>query len=131
MAKTNANDDIHRLTALLAQHVATHNDHPPPDITKRWLRDMRLLIDRGPLGQSSPEPLGPERVENAIHDLFTRFNQPNNGGFCWADQVRSPGALRKHWLKIRQHARQQTTKHHNDSDQLANVIANRAARRTS
>jgi hypothetical protein len=61
---------------------------------------MRLLIERGPLGQSTPTPLEPERIGRAIQFLFERMADSNGRGFCWADQVRSPHALREHWHQI-------------------------------
>lgn len=92
--------DIDSLCALLAERVGTHRDGPSPPVTKRWRTDMRLLIDRGPLNQDQPTPLGVERVERAIRFCFDRLADANGSGFCWADQVRSPQSLRKHWHQL-------------------------------
>lgn len=89
--------EVDSLCDLLAQRVGSHRDGPPPPITKAWRRDMRLLLDRGPKDQAIPTRLLPGKVESTIHFIFDRLSDPGPNGFCWADQVRSPGALRKHW----------------------------------
>jgi hypothetical protein len=58
---------------------------------------MRLLLDRGPKDQAFPTELSPRKVESTIHFIFDRLADPAASGFCWADQIRSPGALRRHW----------------------------------
>lgn len=99
--------DVQALCQLLAERIGAHGDHPPPKVTDGWLKDMRLLVDRGPTGQGTPENLGAEKVETGIRFLFEHLADPGSNGFCWANQVQSPKALRKHWLKIRQAAKAQ------------------------
>lgn len=95
-----ARHDVEALCVLLAARVGTHRDAPQPPVTQRWLTDMRLLVDRGPLNQDRPTTLGAERVEKAIEFVFERLANANGNGFCWADQVRSPHSLRKHWHQL-------------------------------
>jgi hypothetical protein len=95
--------EIDELCATLAARVGAHrgDDSPPPAVTARWRNDMRLLVDRGPTGQSKPTPTPPERVANAIAYVFDHLADTNGTGFCWADQIRSPGALRRHLPSVR------------------------------
>lgn len=93
-------DDVEALCALLAERVGTHRDGPGPPVTGRWRKDMRLLVDRGPLNQDKPTPLGAERVEKAIRFVFDRLADTNGKGFCWANQIRSPHSLRDHWHQL-------------------------------
>lgn len=94
--------EIDRLCEVLADAVEIHGKVGRPKITSAWHNDMRLLIERGPTDLAAPERIDPERIERAIDVLFGRLASPDKpGGFCWADQVRSPGALRKHWTRIR------------------------------
>lgn len=102
--------DVDRLCAILASLVAIHRDAKPPPVTASWRRDMRLLLERGPLGQDEPERLTPDHVERAMRYTFDRLAVRGGDGFCWADQVQSPGALRRHYHRIRlaRRAQQQT-----------------------
>lgn len=93
--------DVARLCEVLADAVEAHGKVGRPQIKPRWHEDMRLLLSRGPT-DVEPTPVEPERVERAIRVVFSQFAVPDPGSsFCWADQVRSPGALRKHWTAIR------------------------------
>ena len=94
------NSDALRLCEVLAADIGNHRAGPPPAVTQRWRTDMRLLLERGPTDQDKPEVIAPERVERAMSVLFTQLAIRDNG-FCWADQIRSPGALREHWHQIR------------------------------
>jgi hypothetical protein len=93
--------EIDELCALLAKRVGEHRESPPSAVTATWRNDMRLLVDRGPTGQSKPTPTPPERVANAITYVFDHLADTNGTGFCWADQIRSPGALRRHLPSVR------------------------------
>jgi hypothetical protein len=68
---------------------------------------MRLLVERGPLGLERAMPIEPERIEKAIRVVFGPLAQVDGNGFCWAAQVRSPGALREHWVQLMDAARRQ------------------------
>lgn len=93
--------DVETLCGQLANRVAQHQGSPRPPITDRWRKDMRLLIERGPLHQEAPEPMPPERVAGTIAYIFDSMSDPQGrAGFCWAAQVRSPGALRDHWHQM-------------------------------
>jgi hypothetical protein len=71
-------------------------------VTKQWLKDMRLLKERGPVGLAKPLPLSAERIEAAIDFTFRELATPQNGTtFCWANVIQSPNALRKHYANLR------------------------------
>jgi hypothetical protein len=89
------------LCTYLADRIEIHTEGNRPQITARWRNDMRLLLKRGPLGEVS-DGLSEDHVRRAITSVFTELTRPGSDGFCWADQVRSPGALRKHYPKLRQ-----------------------------
>lgn len=61
---------------------------------------MRLLIERGELGVEGARGRSPEVIARAISFVFTELAERGADGFCWADQVRSPGALRRHWPRL-------------------------------
>jgi hypothetical protein len=93
--------EVDRLCALLAERVAQQQDSPKPPITERWREDMRLLLKRGPLRQKTPTPMPAERVAATIGYIFDEMAEPEGArGFCWAAQIRSPGALRDHWHQM-------------------------------
>lgn len=99
-------DDVTRLCDQLAEKVATQQDGRRPPITERWRTDMRLLLERGPLHQDTPEAVSAEKVGTTIDYVFAHLAEPQGrGGFCWAAQVRSPGALRDHWHQMADAAR--------------------------
>jgi DNA-binding MarR family transcriptional regulator len=100
--------DAEALCEQLAARIEVHQSGARPPVTQRWRKDMRLLLDRGPLGQTTPEPKTREAIASTIDIVFRDLTEPQgDNGFCWADQVRSPGALRKHWLKMAQAYRRQ------------------------
>jgi hypothetical protein len=67
---------------------------------------MRLLLERGPLHQDTPEAVSAEKVGATIDYVFAHLAEPQGrGGFCWAAQVRSPAALRDHWHQMADAAR--------------------------
>jgi hypothetical protein len=99
---------IDELCTELAAAVGKFADAPPPPVTARWRNDMRLLLERGPLHQDTPAAIGPDVVRQCLRVVFTELAEPEGrGGFCWAAQIRSPGALRDHWHQMRVKARQQ------------------------
>jgi hypothetical protein len=101
-------DDVHAqlidsLCSMLADKIQQHRGEgsPRPAITERWRKDMRLLVERGPLHVERPTPIPMERVVGAMKVVFGELNEPEGRrAFCWADQIRSPAALRDHWLQI-------------------------------
>jgi len=99
LATTN-DDEVQagRLCRLLADAVETHRG-TRPTIGARWTKDMGLLLRRGPKGVEGPPP-SVEDVATMIDAVFSRLNQPDRKGFCWADQIRSASALRDHWDQL-------------------------------
>lgn len=98
---TSASADVERLCDLLADRVAAQQDGRRPPVTDRWRKDMRLLLERGPLHQDTPETVAPVRVEHTIAYVFEHMAEPEGrSGFCWAAQIRSPQALRDHWHQM-------------------------------
>lgn len=71
-----------------------------PKVSAAWKRDMRLLVERGELGVEGAKGHPPEVIARAVAFVFERLADPGRDGFCWADQVQSPGALRRHWPKL-------------------------------
>ena len=86
------------LCLQLAAAVTAHRGSRPK-VSTRWLADMGLLLRRGPTDTEDPPPT-PTEVATVIDGTFTRLAEPSPKGFCWADQVRSPGALRSHWSQL-------------------------------
>ena len=86
------------LARLLAAAVAAHRG-TRPTITKRWLNDIGLLLRRGPKGIDGSPP-DAAAVAAMIDGVFTLLAEPDKKGFCWADQIRSPHALRDHWDQL-------------------------------
>jgi hypothetical protein len=86
------------LCSLLANRVAEQRGRRPR-ITARWIQDMGLLLRRGPKHVDSG-PMDAETIAEMIDLIFTRLGEVNGRGFCWADQVRSPSALRDHWEQL-------------------------------
>lgn len=94
-------DSVEPLCALLADRIENYQGGNRPRVTQRWRRDMRLLVERGPLHIAQPDPKPPDNVERCIAFVFDKLADPDGrSGFCWASVVRSPGALRDHWLQI-------------------------------
>lgn len=98
-------DPVDVLCDMLASKVQLHRGGARPPVTAKWRRDMRLLLERGPLHQTEAAPLQVEDVVGAMKAVFTWLAEPSSTGFCWADQVRSPHALRDHWHQMRLAAR--------------------------
>lgn len=109
-APEGADPVIEALCNELATRIAAHEQTAgKPIVTERWHKDMRLLVERGPLGRKPADPFPPERIMRALDVIFTRLNEPSgNPAFCWADQVQSPTALRKHLPKIALAAKRMT-----------------------
>ena len=85
-------DDVARdLCATLAAHVGERTGWTPT-VSVVWIRDMRLLLQRGPTGMQ-PRPLDPAEVR-AVIDLTFRHET------WWSDTLETPGFLRKHYLRI-------------------------------
>ncbi len=93
-------DPISDLCEHLAERIATHSNTGPLRVTTRWRTDMRLLVERGPLKRAQPEPLGIDKVRRSIDFIFDRLADNDRNGFCWANQIRSPHALRDHWDQL-------------------------------
>lgn len=65
-------------------------------VTLNWQRDMRLLIERGPLGfDPAPEPA--DRIARVIEATFGYET-------WWATRITDPKFLRKHYVRIVQAA---------------------------
>lgn len=86
------------LCLQLAAAVTAHRGSRPR-VSTRWLADMGLLLRRGPTDTEDPPPT-PTEVATVIDGTFARLAETSPKGFCWADQVRSPGALRSHWSQL-------------------------------
>lgn len=110
VAHLDASPEVIALCELLADKMQAHREMDArPTITKAWTKAMRLLLERGPLHQEGAHPLDAAKVRASIEFLFTELATPEGrGGFCWADQVRSPQALRDHWLQLRDAARRKS-----------------------
>jgi hypothetical protein len=95
-------EEVESLCNLLADAIDEYRGgvNTKPAVTQIWRRDMRLLLDRGPLGRAKPERIPHGRVEAAILYVFTHLAEPNAQNFCWAANVQSPVGLRKHWDKL-------------------------------
>jgi hypothetical protein len=97
-----APDDEQEVTALctlLADKVQDQRGSRPK-VSAAWVRDMRLLLKRGPKHVDGPAP-SPDDVATMVYAIFDRLSSPDRKGFCWADQIRSAGALRDHWDQCR------------------------------
>lgn len=98
--------EARRLCELLACLVfEQRGGSDKPKVSERWVKDMDLLLRRGPLGIESATAMSAEKVEASIRFVFENLATPSRDGFCWADQIRSPGALREKWAKLRDAAR--------------------------
>lgn len=67
--------------------------------TAPWERPVDLLLRRGSL-DADPEPIPAQEIHDMIDLVFTRGSVHSSSGFCWADQVQSGNALRRHWPKL-------------------------------
>ena len=94
-------DEIEDLCLFLAEKIKDHMRMPfNPVITDRWRKDMRLFCERGALHQSEQFYISPENAKKFIEIVFMLLSTKVNR-FCWADQIRSPYALRDHFWQIR------------------------------
>jgi hypothetical protein len=82
------------------QRGVEHHRGVKPKMTAQWPKDMDLLMRLGPLSWAKPAAIAEDDVRCVIRGIFTRLNLQNGGGFCWADQIRSPTNLRKHWDEL-------------------------------
>jgi len=104
-----ASTDIRSLCDLLSEEVGRYLGDPikAPAVTARWTNDMRLLLEKGPLHRAKSEVIAPDRVRRCIRVVFDELAEPTGSrGFCWAAQIRSPGALRDHWDQVAEAAKQ-------------------------
>lgn len=96
--------EVIQLCTQLADAVERYRDGAQgarPKVTKAWHRDMRLLLERGPLGAKQAVAVSAARVADCIRVTFTELADPQgSSGFCWASNVQSPSALRRHWWKL-------------------------------
>ena len=99
---------VAELCNYLADRIAQYREDPDarPAVGDSWLRDMRLLVERGPAKRAKPAALGPELVRRCIDFIFDDLARPEGrGAFCWAANIRSPGALRDHWDQLADESR--------------------------
>ena len=94
--------EVEALCAHLADRIeAFHPTRARPPITAKWRKDMRLLLERGPLRDEHAEAMTPARARASIDAVFDQLAEPTGrDGFCWAAQIRSPHALRDHWVQL-------------------------------
>jgi DNA-binding transcriptional ArsR family regulator len=83
-----------QLAARVEQHRGTR-----PKVGPRWIKDMALLLRRGPKNVEGPPP-DADLVRWVITCTFDDLAEPDRKGFCWADQIRSASALREHWDQL-------------------------------
>lgn len=101
---------VESLCDQLAAAIEAHGTvKARPAVTERWRRDMRLLVQRGPLRVEKAEAIPADRVGKAIAYVFEHLADPSSSGFCWADQIRSPHALRDHWVQLLEAGHRQQT----------------------
>ena len=101
-------DPIAELCNYLADRIAHYREDPDarPAISSTWLRDMRLLVERGAGRRNKPTPIAPQVVRRCIDFVFGELAIPEGRGrFCWATNIRSPGALRDHWDQLADESR--------------------------
>jgi len=93
-------DDVERVCSHLAARMERH--HPEgkrPRVTQAWRADVDLLLRRGELGVANASPWPVEEAVARIDAVFDTLDVRNNG-FCWADQIQSPGKLREKWSTL-------------------------------
>ena len=99
-------EDVVELCDYLATKIEIHRGgENRPKVTKAWLNDMDKLLRLGPGGVAEHYALSRERVERAIEFVFEQMADRSSSGFCWADQIQSPGSLRAKWVKIYEQAK--------------------------
>src|ERR1035437_120513 len=94
--------DVTDLCEYLSRRVGEYHGGPSrrPKIIPRWTKDMDLLLRLGPSGLATPQSIKPAIVHRAIAYIFDELAEPNGGGFCWANNIQSPGKLREKWFKL-------------------------------
>lgn len=108
MSKNATTPVVDDLCEHLAERIGEFQHGARPPVTERWRRQMRLLVERGPLHRTVPEPMAPVKIRNTIDYVFDHMADPEGrGSFCWAAQVRSVHALRDHWDQMAVAARAQ------------------------
>lgn len=101
--------EIEALCVHLADRIERHRDGVRPTITAKWRKDMRLLVERGPLHVDGAQGISPDKVRASIDSVFDELAVPDGRtGFCWADQIRSAGNLRDKWAQLREAYRRAT-----------------------
>mgnify|MGYP001607309876 CR=1 FL=1 len=121
-----ASDDARRLCDLLADAIRDHRGGDGrPKVTSRWVKDMDLLLRRGPLHIEDASPLTASQVATAIIYTFEHLATPDRGGFCWAKQIRSPAGLRDHYQQLRD-ARRERSRPSERAPVPLGVLASRA-----
>ena len=65
---------------------------PKPNLQK-WAKQLELLAQDG-------DGSTPEEIEKLIEYVLSTRDNPSSNGFCWANNILSPIALRKHYAKI-------------------------------
>lgn len=90
---------ISSLCEFLQDGIQRHRGTRPKQTTA-WVRDMDLLLRRGPKEWEEVKPLKADEVASVIRGIFTKLNVESSSGFCWANQIRSPGNLRRHWDEL-------------------------------
>ena len=96
-------DAIVSLCDHLADRIAQYHGDPakrPRSNTAAWRRSMDRLMRIGPAGRAAPSPIPAERIHRCIDFVFDELAEVERGGFCWAANIRSPGALREHWDQL-------------------------------
>jgi len=99
--------DVERLNALLALRVKHHRGRGVK-ITAQWAKAMGTLLNSGPADVEDWAPT-PLEVEQLINMIFNQLADRDRRGFCWADQVQSADALRRHWSKCALELRHRAT----------------------
>lgn len=89
------------LCVLLQAKVRAEHNYTPKIKNSNghgWVATMNRLITQGPSGHEEREPVPPEKITMMIEYIYTYGTE---GDFRWADQVRSPHDLARHWDKLR------------------------------
>ena len=111
--------DLGDLCSYLQARVE-HQRGRRPKVTSRWVKDMGLLLRRGPKHVEGVTLTAVE-VREMIGATFELLADPGRDGFCWADQIRSPSALRDHWEQL-EVALQRTGWSKPSADELADAV---------
>jgi len=86
------------LTKRANEHFASKHSSMKIKPSKTGYGDMERLLRLGSDHKTlSATPDDPAHVTRVINGVFDRLNTPDNRGFCWADQILSPGKLRTQW----------------------------------